>query len=65
MKTLTKVLPLLLMLSLTGSQFCFAQNREALDSDLIRGKIEQLERTEPVGRSTVVRAAYRQALIRL
>jgi len=58
----------LLMVSLMavgGSTLCEAQNKPSLDTDLLRSRIEQLEKTDPASRSAIVRDAYRRTLIRL
>src|SRR2546423_8122111 len=64
MKKLTIKL-LILLMALGGSALCEAQNRSSLDTDLLRSKIEQLEKTDLASRSAIVRDAYRKTLVRL
>src|SRR5256885_2519592 len=64
MKKLTMKL-LILLMALGGSALCEAQNRSSLDTDLLRSKIEQLEKTNLASRSAIVRDAYQKTLVRL
>src|SRR4051812_14200301 len=65
MKPLSRILIFTLILNLLVACPVLAQEKQSQDTDLIRAKIEQFEKTDISSKSASVQSIYKRTLLRL